>query len=114
MSVRIGSRKSLWQAQYAEKDSILANAPSPATSSEYDSIVRGLLARNATSEGNDARHMIHDRIPATVAVMKQHVFPAIIAETTKAQNTFFFSGHIADRPPTWIPIEAKLENPHNA
>ena len=46
--------------------------------------------------------------------MKQATFPAIMALTATLARSAFLLGAIAPRAPSWIPIDPKLLNPHNA
>lgn len=48
------------------------------------------------------------------AVMKQATFPAIIARKTSRERSLLREGAIALNAPSWIPIDPRLENPHNA
>ena len=53
-------------------------------------------------------------IPAIQAVIKQAAEPAIIALNAMEAKSAFLSGAIDPSDPNWIPIEPKLEKPHNA
>lgn len=48
------------------------------------------------------------------AVIKQAIFPAIIAFNTTSVKSPFLEGAIAPNPPRVIPIEERLANPHKA
>ena len=53
-------------------------------------------------------------IPAIHAVIKHATFPAIIALRTIAARSAFRCGAMAPNAPSIIPIEPRLEKPHNA
>ena len=46
--------------------------------------------------------------------MKHATFPAIMARNTTLAISDFLEGAKAPRPPSWIPIELRLANPHKA
>ena len=46
--------------------------------------------------------------------MKQAIFPAIIALIMTFERSLRREGAIAPKAPSWIPIDAILENPHRA
>ena len=52
--------------------------------------------------------------PAIQAVIKHAVLPAIMALTTIRDISGFRLGTRADNPPSNIPIDPMLANPHNA
>ena len=53
-------------------------------------------------------------LPAMHAVRKSAMIPAIMALTTIWAMADFFLGAMAPSPPSWMPIELMLANPHSA
>ena len=53
-------------------------------------------------------------IPATQAVMKHATDPVSIAVTDSCAKSDLRPGAIELSAPTWIPIEPRFANPHNA
>lgn len=53
-------------------------------------------------------------LPATHPVMKHAALPAIMALRTMEAKSDFRLGAKAPNPPSKIPMEPKLENPHRA
>ena len=53
-------------------------------------------------------------MPAIQAVIKQAAEPATIALNAIVDKSDFRFGAMEPNDPSWIPIELKLEKPHNA